>query len=176
MKSQAHLDDDFPGLVAICVLKGGHQFFADLLNAVKRINQSLPHSVPISLEFFKISSYVNDKSSGSVDIALTGNETWADVQKRLKGKHLLVVEDIIDTGRTMKAFTEKLNQLQAASVRVTSLFLKRTHLSNGYVPDYVGFSIPDKFIVGYCLDYNEYFRDLDHVCVINETGKAKYAK
>ena len=174
---ERHRDDDkAPGLVVVCVLKGGHQYFADLLNAIKRINQSLSNSrsIPMSLEFIKVKSYVNDSSSGQVSIELTANETWLDVARRFKDKDILVVEDIIDSGRTMTALLAKLKETQASNVSVTSLFLKRTHLSNGYVPEYVGFSIPDKFIVGYCLDYNEYFRDLDHVCIINENGRLKY--
>jgi hypoxanthine phosphoribosyltransferase len=165
------------GLVMICVLKGGHQYFADLLNAIKRCNaNTLQRSIPISLEFFRIKSYHNDASTGDVRVELTGNETWDDVAQRFQGKHLLIVEDIIDTGRTMKAFLAKLKDMQVASVKVTSLLVKRTPLSNGYIPDYVGFSIPDRFVVGYCLDYNEHFRDLDHICVINENGKQKYAE
>lgn len=163
------------GLVVVCILKGGHQFFADLLDAIKRSNaQNYQRSVPISLEFIKIKSYHNDASTGSVQISLTGNETWEDVAKRFHDKHLLIVEDIVDTGRTMAALLAKLKQIQSASAKVASLFLKNTPLSNGYVPDYVGFTIPDKFIVGYGLDYNEYFRDLHHVCVINDHGKQKY--
>lgn len=61
------------------------------------------------------------------------------------------------------------------SVRVASLLVKRTPHSCGYKPDYAGFEIPNHFVVGYALDYNEYFRDLQHICVINEAGKAKYA-
>lgn len=62
---------------------------------------------------------------------------------------------------------KKLETYQPKSIRVTSLLIKKTPKSNGYVPDYVGFSIPDEFVVGYALDYNEYFRDLDHICVIS---------
>ena len=175
----ASTQDNTP-LVAICILKGGHQFFCDLLNGIKKLNASMPNagrSIPIALEFIKIQSYHNDQSSGQVEIQLTGNETWEDISKRFKGKHLLVVEDIIDTGRTMSALMAKLKQMNAASVRIASLFIKRvTGKGLALVPDYAGFSIPDKFIVGYCLDYNEYFRDLDHVCVINENGKQKYAE
>ncbi|KAF8794515.1 Hypoxanthine-guanine phosphoribosyltransferase like protein [Argiope bruennichi] len=57
-----------------------------------------------------------------------------------------------------------------------SLFVKRTPKSSGYRPDYTGFEVPNKFIVGYALDYNEFFRDLNHVCIISETGRLKYAK
>ena len=63
-----------------------------------------------------------------------------------------------------------------SSVRVATLLQKRTPKSNGFVADYVGFSIPDKFVVGYCLDYNEVFRDMTHICVINQSGIKKYAQ
>jgi hypoxanthine phosphoribosyltransferase len=163
------------GLVVICILKGGHQFFSDLLDAIKRSNaQSYQRSVPISLEFIKVKSYLNDSSTGNVQISLTGNESWDDVAKRFAGKHLLIVEDIVDTGRTMAALLAKLKEIKSASSKVACLFLKDTPLTNGYVPDYVGFTIPDKFIVGYGLDYNEYFRDLQHLCVLNDHGKLKY--
>lgn len=79
----------------------------------------------------------------------------------------MIVEDIIDTGATMVKLLNKLKQYSPASVKVTSLLIKKTDRSNGYIPDYVGFAIPDAFVVGYALDYNEYFRDLDHICVIS---------
>jgi hypoxanthine phosphoribosyltransferase len=79
----------------------------------------------------------------------------------------LIVEDIIDTGATMVRLLERLADFKPLSVRVTSLLVKKTERSNGYTPDYVGFAIPDAFVVGYALDYNEYFRDLDHICVIS---------
>jgi hypoxanthine phosphoribosyltransferase len=84
-------------------------------------------------------------------------------------------QDIIDTGGTMTRLLKLLETYKPANVRVASLLVKRTPKSTGYRPDYAGFEIPDAFVVGYALDYNEYFRDLNHVCVINEKGKAKYA-
>ena len=74
---------------------------------------------------------------------------------------MLIVEDIIDTGRTMVKLLDLLKQYEPKSIRVTSLFVKRTPLSNGYRPEYAGFIIPNKFIVGCNMDYNEYFRDLN---------------
>lgn len=165
-------------LVAICILKGGHQFFSDLLAAVKALNASSSVAVPIALEFIRVQSYHNDQSTGQVDIQLTGKETWDQLSQRWRGKHLLVVEDIVDTGKTMSALLARLNNIGAQSVRVASLFIKRVTATGGkpvFVPDYAGFSIPDKFIVGYGLDYNEYFRDLDHVAVLNDRGKRRYA-
>jgi hypoxanthine phosphoribosyltransferase len=89
----------------------------------------------------------------------------------LAGKHVLFVEDIIDTGLTMSSLLTYLNeQIKPASVRVASLVEKRTHRSCGFKADYVGFSIPDVFVCGYCLDYNEVYRDMKHLVVLNKTG------
>lgn len=79
----------------------------------------------------------------------------------------MIVEDIIDTGTTMVHLLDRLETYNPKSIRVTSLLVKKTSKSNGYIPQYVGFAIPDDFVVGYALDYNEYFRDLDHICVIS---------
>lgn len=80
-----------------------------------------------------------------------------------------------DTGGTMIKLLNTLKKYELKSVQVASLLVKRTPLSVGYKPDYTGFEIPNDFVVGYALDYNEYFRDLGHICVINEAGKKKYA-
>lgn len=93
----------------------------------------------------------------------------------LKGKNVLIVEDIIDTGRTMQRLLATLAKYEPKSVTVACLLRKRTPLSDNYAPHYVGFEIPDKFVVGYALDYNEYFRDLAHICAISEYGKQKYS-
>ena len=98
-----------------------------------------------------------------------------DDLKILKGKNVLIVEDIIDTGRTMQRLLATLEKFQPKSITVACLLRKRTHLSDGYAPHHVGFEIPDKFVVGYALDYNEYFRDLAHICAINDHGKEKYS-
>ncbi|KAG0306921.1 hypothetical protein BGZ98_001457 [Dissophora globulifera] len=156
-------------LVVCCVLKGGHQFFADLVNYIKKNVTRGGKTVPLSLEFIKVKSY-SGETSGEVKLSLTEEEC-----KDFAGKNILIVEDIIDTGKTMVQLLTKLKQYSPESVKVASLLIKKTPLSNGYIPDYVGFSIPNAFVVGYALDYNEYFRDLDHICVINDYGKQKYA-
>jgi hypoxanthine phosphoribosyltransferase len=161
------LEESNGPLVVCCILKGGYQFFSDLIHLMKKINLTLPKSIPLRFEFIKVKSYENDYSTGSIDISLI------DITS-LKDQHLLIVEDIIDTGNTMVQLLEKLKTSQPKSIRVASLLLKKTIRSNGYIPDYVGFLIPDKFVVGYGLDYNEYFRDLNHICVINEHGKKVY--
>ncbi|KAJ8795260.1 hypothetical protein J1605_002884 [Eschrichtius robustus] len=168
-------------IVALCVLKGGYKFFADLLDYIKALNRNSDRSIPMTVDFIRLKSYCNDQSTG--DIKVIGGDDLST----LTGKNVLIVEDIIDTGKTMQTLLSLVKQhnpkmVKVASVSVchmshfiiNSLLVKRTPRSVGYRPDFVGFEIPDKFVVGYALDYNEYFRDLNHVCVISETGKAKY--
>uniref|UniRef100_A0A9L0T148 Hypoxanthine-guanine phosphoribosyltransferase n=2 Tax=Equus TaxID=9789 RepID=A0A9L0T148_HORSE len=133
-------------IVALCVLKGGYKFFADLLDYIKVLNRNSDRSIPMTVDFIRLKSYCN----------------------------VLIVEDIIDTGKTMQTLLSLVKEYNPKMVKVASLLVKRTPRSVGYRPDFVGFEIPDKFVVGYALDYNEYFRDLNHVCVISETGKEKY--
>jgi len=122
------------------------------------------------LDFIRLKSYHNTESVGEVQI-LGGDDLSGIV-----GKNVLIVEDIVDTGKTMVKLLSILEKFKPKNIKCCSLLVKRTPHSNGYVPDYVGFAIPDSFVVGYALDYNEYFRDLDHICVINEHGKKSYAR
>ncbi|XP_059106242.1 hypoxanthine-guanine phosphoribosyltransferase [Peromyscus eremicus] len=155
-------------IVALCVLKGGYKFFADLLDYIKALNRNSDRSIPMTVDFIRLKSYCNDQSTG--DIKVIGGDDLST----LTGKNVLIVEDIIDTGKTMQTLLSLVRRYNPKMVKVASLLVKRTSRSVGYRPDFVGFEIPDKFVVGYALDYNEYFRDLNHVCVISETGKAKY--
>jgi hypoxanthine phosphoribosyltransferase len=173
--------------IALCVLKGGYQFFSDLLAKIRQFyrftsytesesaetrdgsSSELRGPRQIRAEFIRVKSYEDDSSSGKVTI--TGIETLS----ALNGANVLIVEDIIDTGVTMVKLLDVLKDYNIKSLRVASLFLKRNPQSVGYVPHYVGFDIPNKFIIGYNLDYNEYFRELNHVCVISEEAKRKYA-
>ncbi|KAL8613086.1 hypoxanthine phosphoribosyltransferase 1 [Nucella lapillus] len=162
-------DFQHEAIVGLCVLKGGYKFFTDLLDKIKVINRNSGHSVPMSVDFIRLKSYQNDKSSGTIQVI------GGDSLESLKGKNVLVVEDIIDTGRTMQQLLQLLQAVHPKSIKVASLLVKRTERGTGYRPDYIGFEIPDRFVVGYALDYNEYFRDLNHIGVINEVGKKKYA-
>eukprot|EP00069_Balaena_mysticetus_P012751 bmy_07955T0 len=122
----------------------------------------------MTVDFIRLKSYCNDQSTG--DIKVIGG----DDPSTLTGKNVLIVEDIIDTGKTMQTLLSLVKQHNPKMVKVASLLVKRTPRSAGYRPDFVRLEIPDKFVVGYALDYNEYFRDLNHVFVISKTGKAKY--
>ncbi|KAK7899477.1 hypothetical protein WMY93_020330 [Mugilogobius chulae] len=157
-----HEGDGRSHIVALCVLKGGYKFFADLLDYIKALNRNSDRSIPMTVDFIRLKSYYNDQSTGEIKVI------GGDDLSTLTGK------DIIDTGKTMKTLLQLLKQYNPKMVKVASLLVKRTPRSVGYRPDYVGFEVPDKFVVGYALDYNEYFRDLNHICVISETGKEKY--
>ncbi|XP_053127316.1 hypoxanthine-guanine phosphoribosyltransferase-like [Hemicordylus capensis] len=154
-------------IFALCVLKGGYKFFADLMDHIKALNRNTDQSVPITVDFVRLKSYSNDSSMGTVSII--GEELTA-----FKGKNVLVVEDIIETGQTIQTLLSRIKEHEPQMVKVVSLLIKRTIRSSGYRPDYIGFEIPDKFVVGYALDYNEYFRDLNHICILNEKAKEKY--
>ncbi|XP_062318771.1 hypoxanthine phosphoribosyltransferase 1, like isoform X2 [Osmerus eperlanus] len=155
-------------IVALCVLKGGYKFFADLLDYIKSLNQNSNTSLPLTVDFIRLKSYCNDQSTNSVKV-IGGDELSS-----LTGKNILIVEDIVETGRTMQTLLALLAQYNPKMVKVVSLLVKRTPKSSGYRPDYIGFEVPDAFLVGYALDYNEYFRDLSHICVLNEQAKEKY--
>jgi len=94
----------------------------------------------------------------------------------LNGRHVVLCEDIVDSGLTMRSLIPHiLERAEPKTLEVACLLEKRSERSTGFKADYVGFSIPDKFVVGYCLDYNEAFRDMEHICVINEAGIAQFA-
>ncbi|XP_028665645.1 hypoxanthine phosphoribosyltransferase 1, like isoform X1 [Erpetoichthys calabaricus] len=155
-------------IVALCVLKGGYKFFADLLDYIKALNQNRDTSVPLTVDFIRLKSYHSEESTNKV--AVIGAEELCSLSK----KNVLIVEDIVETGRTMMTLLPLLEAHNPKMVKVVSLLVKRTPKSLGYKPDYIGFEIPDKFLVGYALDYNEYFRDLSHICVLNENARQKY--
>ena len=174
MAEDIYSDYDFANgarLHMLCVLKGGHEFFSDLIMHLKKLLTTGCKHVPIGFDFIRVKSYSNMESSGKPTIEATGTDLSA-----LKGKHVLVVEDIIDTGTTMSMLVPHLSTFGAQSVRVATLLQKRTPKSIGFKGDYIGFSIPEKFVVGYCLDYNEIFRDMDHICVMSEAGIKAHAE
>ncbi|NXP35724.1 PRDC1 protein, partial [Leiothrix lutea] len=122
--------------------------------------------------------FQNDQSMQEMQIIggddlskLTGKVSFLCVLLTL---FFLFYKDIVGTGRTMKVLLNNIEKYKPKMIKVASLLVKRTSRPDGYRPDYYGFEIPDLFVVGYALDYNEHFRDLNHICVINDHGKAKY--
>ncbi|KAM4828559.1 phosphoribosyltransferase domain-containing protein 1 isoform 1-T1 [Thomomys bottae] len=155
-------------IMVLCVLKGGYKFCADLVEHLKNISRNSDRFVSMKVDFIRLKSYKNDQSMGEMQI-IEGEDL-----STLAGKNVLIVEDVVGTGRTMRALLGSIRKYQPNMIKVASLLVKRTPRRDGFRPDYVGFEIPNVFVVGYALDYNEYFRDLNHICVINEHGKAKY--
>nr|XP_054933463.1 hypoxanthine-guanine phosphoribosyltransferase-like isoform X2 [Dermacentor andersoni] len=114
---------------ALCVLKGGYRFFADMLDRVRHYYHFNQYSTPFSTDFIRVKSYINDKSRGEVTVM------GLDSMEALKGQNILIVEDIIETGKTMAALVEYLKAFEPKEVKVSSLFVKRSPRSSGYKPD-----------------------------------------
>jgi hypoxanthine phosphoribosyltransferase len=153
----------------LCCLKGGVGFFNDLVMYLKRCYSRRTPTVPFTFDFIRVSSYKGTESTGETKVHATGMDF-----EQLKGKHVLIVEDIVDTGRTMAALLPTLRKYGPSTLRVCSLLQKRVPTSINFSVDYLGFEIPNHFVVGYCLDYEEYFRDLDHICIIDKACIPKY--
>ena len=134
-------------VVAICVLKGSFVFFSDL---VRNINAD------IACEFFGVSSYHGTTSSGEVKVTL-------DVSHALEGKHVVLVEDIVDTGLTMNYLINSIMARKPASLTTVALLEKPEALKVKCKLDYVGFKITNEFVVGYGLDYEGYYRNLPYI-------------
>jgi hypoxanthine phosphoribosyltransferase len=141
--------------VLIAVLKGSFVFLADL---IRQLN------FPLQIDFAQLSSYGHGKeSAGRIKVV-------KDIEADIKGRHVLVVEDIIDTGLTAAFFLEHLKQKQPASLKLCSLTEKPARMQVKINIDYLGLTVPDKFIVGYGIDWDEKFRYLPDICAIEEGG------
>ncbi len=149
----AQISKDYEGkeVHLICVLKGGVFFMCEL---AKRI------TIPVTMDFMSVSSYGDStKSSGVIKIA-------KDLDEPLQGKHLLVVEDIIDSGRTLSYLLEIFRKRLPASMKLCTFLDKPDRRVIDVDVDYVGFEIPDEFVVGYGLDYAQKYRNLPYVGIV----------
>ncbi len=149
----ARISRDYEGqeLVIIGVLKGGFIFLADLARKI---------TIPVDLDFMSVSSYGNSsKSSGVVKII-------KDVDTNITGKHVLIVEDIIDTGLTLNHLVELLKTRGPLSVKICAALDKPSRRKVDLKVDYKGIEIPDEFVVGYGLDYAGKYRNISEVCVL----------
>jgi hypoxanthine phosphoribosyltransferase len=152
--AQISADYGDPELLLVCILKGGVIFLSDLSRAL-----TIPHSI----DFMAISSYggARTESSGVVRILM-------DLNTSIENRHVLIVEDIIDTGRTLQYITENLGTRNPASLRICTLLNKPARREVDIRLDYVGFDIPNEFVVGYGLDYGELYRNLPYIGVLKE--------
>ena len=135
----------------VCVLKGGSFFMCEL---AKRV------TVPVSIDFMSVSSYGGDtKSSGVVRIV-------KDLDEPLKDRHVIVIEEIVDSGRTLSYLLDMLRSRGAADVRLCTLLDKPDRRVVDVKVDYTGFEIPDEFVVGYGLDYDQKYRNLPYIGMV----------
>lgn len=144
---------DYPGqeIMIVCVLKGAFVFAADLMRAIK---------LPSSINFMCLSSYGNGtESSGNVRIT-------KELDAPVKGKHVIVAEDVVDSGNTLSFLINYLKEQGAASVEVCAAFDKPSRRKVPVCVKYTGFEIPDEFVIGYGLDYAENFRNLPYLGVL----------
>ena len=139
-------------LVVICVLKGGFMFFADL---VKQL------TVKPSLDFVRLASY------GKSAVSTRAINFTKDVEIPLEGKHVLVVEDVVDTGHSMQFLTKVLEARSPRSIRIATMVDKAERRETDVHVDFVGFALDKGYIVGYGLDYAEQYRELDSIYCLN---------
>jgi len=147
----ADYKDEIP--IFVGVLNGSFMFVADFLKE---------YPYPCEVSFVKLSSYQGLTSTGIV-------ETLLDVSGDMKGRSVIILEDIIDTGRTLQKLVHLFSKANVKEFKIASLFYKPDVYNGEYAIDYVGIEIPTKFIVGYGLDYNELGRNLREVYQLNQT-------
>lgn len=138
--------------VIIGVMKGVVVFYADMIRKL---------TIPCQMDFMWISSYEGTDSSGSVVVK-------RDITTDIKGRHVLILEDIFDTGNSLSFVYDHLMAKEPASLKICALLDKPSRRKPGVIlqADYVGFTIPNAFVVGYGLDYNEYYRNLPYIGVL----------
>ena len=155
------ISEDYAGLepVLVGVLKGAIMFIVDLARAIK---------VPLTMDFMAVASYgASTETSGIVRIL-------KDLDMSIEDKHVLIVEDIIDSGLTLNYIIDTLRARNPASLRVCALLNKRERRMVDVPIDYTGFDIPDEFVVGYGLDFNQLYRNLPFVGVLKPDAYTRY--
>ena len=149
----AEIARDYAGqrVILVGILRGAVVFLADLIRAM---------DLPVMIDFIAVSSYgASTKSSGVVRI-------FKDLNESIEGEHVVIVEDIIDSGLTLRYLVDLLRRRNPADLRVCTFLLKDRPRDHEIPVDYVGFTIPDEFVVGYGLDYAGYYRNLPYVGVL----------
>lgn len=147
------ISEDYEGkeILLVCVLKGGIVFLADLMRNI---------SIPLEIDFIAVSSYgASTKTSGIVRIV-------KDLESSIENKHVIIVEDIVDTGLTLSYIEEIFESRKPASLKICALLDKKDRRLVKIKVDYLGFVIPDKFVVGYGLDYGEKYRNLADIYIL----------
>ncbi len=152
----AEINRDYAGqeVVIVPVLKGSFVFAADLIRHL---------DIDCNIDFLGLRSYEGTESTGVVQIT-------SDLTKSIEGEHVIVVEDIVDTGLTMQYMMENLRTRKPASVKLASLLHKPSRTTVEVDIDYLGFSIEDVFVIGYGLDFDQLYRNLPYLGVVRQEG------
>jgi hypoxanthine phosphoribosyltransferase len=152
----AMITRDFEGkdLLVVCILKGSLYFTADLIRQIK---------MPLNLDFIAVSSYGDgEKTSGTAKLT-------KDLEEDIEGRHIIITEDILDTGMTLDYLVRILKLRNPAEIKICTLLDKpQRRIKDNIVPDYVGFTIPEVFVVGYGLDYKHMYRHLPFICTFKK--------
>ena len=149
------ISDDYEGknLLAIGILKGAFIFFSDLVRLIK---------IPLSIDFLIASSYLKSNTSGEIKL-------HCDIREEIADKDVLLIEDIVDTGITLNYIRERILQKEPKSLRICTFLNKKARRQVDVPLDYIGFEIPDEFVVGYGLDYDNKFRNLHYISIFKKT-------
>lgn len=148
------ISQDYVGkeILAIGILKGSFMFYSDLVRAIQQ---------PITTDFIIASSYIKTNSTGEVKVHY-------DVREEIEGKHVLLIDDIIDTGISLNYIHERILQRNPESLRVCTFLNKKERRVVDVPLDYVGFEIPNVYVVGYGLDYENQFRNLPYISIFKK--------
>lgn len=152
----AEISRDYEGkeIVVVVILKGSFLFAADLIREI---------TVPVTVEFLAMRSYEGTESTGAVEIT-------SDLKAPIADKHVVVVEDIVDTGLSMRYLLENFSSRHPASLKLASLLHKPARTVNEVEIDYLGFTIEDQFVIGYGLDLDQQYRNLPFIGVFHPEG------
>ena len=154
------ISKDYGGreLVLVCILKGAFMFLSDLIRGLQ---------IPVQVDFVRLASYGSGmKTSGNIEIT-------KDVEIPLEKKDVLIIEDIIDSGRTLQFLKDRLSLLNPRSIKVCALLDKKARREVEMEADYLGTDVDDIFIVGYGIDFNEHYRHLPEIYYVTPTDPSK---
>ncbi len=137
--------------ILVCVLNGSFIFFADLIRSL---------SIDCEIDFLKVSSYQGKKTTGKIILE-------KDITHNIKGRHIIIVEDIIDSGKTVNFLLKKFEEKNCRSISIVAMLKKSNKFNFQLINEYIGFEIKQEFVVGFGLDYNQRFRNLKEICILN---------
>ncbi|MBI4653407.1 MAG: hypoxanthine phosphoribosyltransferase [Nitrospirae bacterium] len=150
----AEISEDYKGkeILSVGILRGAFIFFADIVRLIQ---------VPMEIDFLNVSSYMKTETSGEIKI-------HTDLREDIKDKDVLLIEDIVDTGLTLNYIRNRLLSRQPASLKICAFLDKKPRRRVEVPLDYIGFEIPDEYIVGYGLDYDNKFRNLPYIAIFKK--------